>query len=52
MDERRHGSTRVLWNRASANHRWVPGTHEKSERSEKATVVARVLPAEPRAESQ
>ena len=30
MDERRHGSTRVLWMRASANRHWVPGTHQES----------------------
>ena len=37
MDERRHGSTWVLWIRASANHHWVPGTHQERERSHKRT---------------
>ena len=37
MAERRHGSTRVLWNRASADHHWVPGTHQETERAEKAS---------------
>ena len=31
MEGRRHGSAGVLWNRESADHDWVTGTHQEGE---------------------